>query len=462
MPGKPRRTVVGLFVVFTAGLAGAEEAPVALIGRVLDPQGRPAAGAAIHLLAVEELGPQDGTSAADGSFSFPVLPGIYRLSAEKDGFGAARRSAPLRVVHGTPPARIDLRLQRPATFSGRIVGLAPQELAAADVRLFGGHRGASGRLAVVGGGFRAYDLPPDQWTVQVRAGGRFVEISASLGEGEAAVRDVVFPRRFPVRGRVVGPDGAPIAGAGIQFRRAAPDQDPPIATTGRDGRFALLSPAGRYEAWAEASGAAPAAVTVDVVDRAVTGIEIRLPPGATLSGRLLGLRLDDCRQPFYLYAMGASPVGEAGHAAGGRYTISGLGPGDWKVVGHCDNQVAWGQLRVPAGEPHPILDLDFRPGRLTLSGKLRGEPGERYLVSLTYDFVPAGPGTVEVASGGSFRFTGLRSGGYRIAVFQPDLPGDDLYDGVPGRESRSASIAAVAQQDLTITADRELVLEVRP
>src|SRR5262249_42332694 len=147
-------TKAALFLSLLAGLSGAGWAavppppPFVVSGRVLDPQGRPAAGATVHLIAHRKFGPRTGTTGKDGRFIFPVQEGgIYRLSAEKAGYGGVRRPEPLRV-RAIPASEIVLRLHRPALLSGRILGLPESELRNADLILDFGHVGATGRITV--------------------------------------------------------------------------------------------------------------------------------------------------------------------------------------------------------------------------------------------------------------------------------------------------------------------------
>ncbi|HYX25930.1 MAG TPA: carboxypeptidase-like regulatory domain-containing protein [Thermoanaerobaculia bacterium] len=186
---------------------------------------------------------------SNGAFSFPVQEGgIYRLSAEKDGYGGVRRAEPLRVREAALSA-VELRLHRPASFSGRVLGLTDKELAGLALTLHGGHIGADGELKREGGGrYRVSDLPPGEWTLVAETGDRSTVVSATLAEGETKVLDVVFPPLSPVRGRVLGMDGSHVAGALVLCPGAKYEQG--RTESGKDGRFVSLAAGDCVRIWA--------------------------------------------------------------------------------------------------------------------------------------------------------------------------------------------------------------------
>ena len=118
-PGRPARRLptliaVALFVLPIPALA----AP--LSGRVLDPEGRPVAGA--RVLADGPLGVQTTRTDADGRFALPDLPdATYRLFVEAEGL-----SAPPRTVRtGEDTSGIELRLALAPYTEAVVVSAAP-------------------------------------------------------------------------------------------------------------------------------------------------------------------------------------------------------------------------------------------------------------------------------------------------------------------------------------------------
>lgn len=238
------------------------------------------------------------------------------------------------------------------------------------------------------------------------------------------------------------------------------------AIAAADGRFIARVPAVSRTAWARDPGHAPAMVAVALpAAGAVDGVEIRLQPSVTLTGRLLGLEAPDCK--LDLYARGVAPFAFQGHAdAPGHYGVPGLGPGNWTVVATCGEQSALRLSSLRPGEAAPTLDLDFGPGPLTLSGRVLGEPGARYEVSLDRLFAPAPAlGRAEVGSGGRFHFSGLQPGTYLIYVFEPELPADTLLPPFPRPDGEvfgsGDSYESIDQREVELESDREVTLDVR-
>jgi hypothetical protein len=438
--------------------------PPIVSGRVLDPQGQPASGATVHLIAHHRFGPGRAKTGKDGAFSFPVeVGGIYRLTAEKDGFGSARRAEPLRI-RGSMPG-IELRLNRPAGLSGRVVGLTAKELAGLSLTLEDQHEGASGTLKVEADGrYRVINLPPGDSRLQAQAGARSAQALVTVAEGDTKTVDVVFPRLTPVKGRVLRPDGTPAAEAPVIC--PGPGYDQGSTYSGKDGRFVSLAPEECKRVWARTDKDAPASAPVNVGAGPVDGITIHLQPGRTLTGRFLGLRDPDCK--LSLLADGAGPFVMDGHVvAPGHYAIPGLGTGTWGVTATCGKYSAVGSVQIRSGETAPTLDLDFGPGHLVLSGRLLGEPGARYEVSLEQIFAPASPiGRAEVKSGGTFRFANLRPGNYVVYILEPDLPSDSIYRRparLDGEEifGTGDSYESIDQTKIDLQADREITLDVR-
>src|SRR5207248_2007131 len=110
------------------------------------------------------------------------------------------------------------------------------------------------------------------------------------------------PERISVDGRVLGPDGKPMADVGIYLARDTTVSITPArrAVSGKDGRFHFrLDPAafekahGRADAWrnarvvAVADGFGPAWATAGWA--AEGGLTLRLAPDAPLDGRILTL-----------------------------------------------------------------------------------------------------------------------------------------------------------------------------
>lgn len=103
----------------TAPPAGTAEAPAVALaegavvqGRVLDPQGKPAAGIQVFEFggSVYEQGPAKTVTDAEGRFRLEgVLPGMARIAAHSEDLGRPRAEATLPVSRD--PSRLELRLE---------------------------------------------------------------------------------------------------------------------------------------------------------------------------------------------------------------------------------------------------------------------------------------------------------------------------------------------------------------
>jgi protocatechuate 3,4-dioxygenase beta subunit len=183
-----------------------------------------------------------------------------------------------------------------------------------------------------------------------------------------------------VRGRVVGPSGELIAGAlvdnGDRFDRAA-------VVTDASGHFAVPMSEERFEISVTRAGYAPGHFT----DRQRTGsgeVGIRLGRPGAISGRLLGLRPGEAATAS---VEGVDSLHQQDSDAmidrDGRYDLTGLRPGRWKVTAQVWPQEITGEVRVNAGE---TAKLDLRiPRVFPVRGRvigLDGMPAPNVSVSL--------------------------------------------------------------------------------
>ncbi len=281
---------------------------------------RPVGGAIVR--AVVPSGGADAhsataRSAADGTFTLRGLTAAtYELTANANGHFAR---APVAATAGTETeVRVDLG--RTGSLSGRIVGgggAAPEEFTAKILRVEGA-RGTTRavRRALPGEGpgtFRATDLAPGRYVVEVDAGAAARTTSDPIEVGEAEDVDGVVVRLAAggeVVGRVVDAKGAPVAGVTVHLLPPEFDASSPVAEvlvlepylgrsarTGADGRFDLPHvAAGRYGVrllGADGGAAFVPGVRVEEGEAADVG-DVELA-GA---GRLSGVALDVDGRPL--------------------------------------------------------------------------------------------------------------------------------------------------------------------
>ena len=263
------------------GVALQLEPEVTLAGLVLDPGGRPVAGARVlagtepaTLGWVGRTAPATITS-ADGRFRFEALDaGRVTLRVEKEDVGTASWSG--RGLRAGTNHQLVLRLDAGAGLAGRVRlpdgRPAPGAVVYAEYpgqrrTFFDGHgreHVASRAVAGADGAYTLRGLSPGVLRVTAsRDGGplrsrRHVSPTA-LAAGELKTLDLVVPREQHVSGRVLRPDGRPAAGALVLVHVG--DTRPPIgfsrrAVADQDGRFSVrdLDGGELYNVWADQPG----------------------------------------------------------------------------------------------------------------------------------------------------------------------------------------------------------------
>ena len=149
-------------------------------------------------------------------------------------------------------------------------------------------------------------------------------------------------------------------------------------------------------------------------------IEVTLPPGATLQGRIFGMASGE---PVLVEAQGPDRRIGAWTEPDGSYRLADLAPGVWQVTAsvavdpaHPTHQVT-AVVEIPDAAADLSLDLAFELGDLTLEGRLAGAPAEPYALRLLPRSRTA-PIALALASDttGRFTFRRLRPGAYRLQV----------------------------------------------
>ncbi len=195
----------------------------------------------------------------------------------------------------------------------------------------------------------------------------------------------------PMKGRVTstgataGAGGAPVPGAKVCLSwppaepGAAPDE-PVCANSGEKGEVSWpLVPDGKLTARINADGLLPLEATVDAASRQPVWT---LKPGAKVSGAVT----DSNGQPLAGAPVTAADLlrqtgkddkpPSAVTGEDGRFTVSGLSPGRWRIVIEpADAESVSRELDVRSGSTNDIGALRARPG-LPLSGTVSGPDGE--------------------------------------------------------------------------------------
>jgi protocatechuate 3,4-dioxygenase beta subunit len=314
------------------------------------------------------------TSGVDGAFRLAFRDSdaagkALSLDVEKDGFTPRHLRLDPAEVAAADAAPLTVRLDPGSRLTGHILGVEAEGLQEVTVEILQGsdrHRSPVSR----DGEFRIAGLAPGELIATASSEGRCGSIRTTLepGGGET-VLDLEIPAGLAARGRVLAPDGTPVADASVEFQSV--QESPDCATeasvradTEEDGTFSTPLQEGRYIVLAHAEGYAPtvqeAPLTVARVP--VEGLELRLGPGMALGGRLLGLTPEEILRAS-VKAVAGPVYRTARLAADGTYRFADLGPGEWSI--HAEVRLAEGfrqrneKVTLERGEAAPPFDLDF-------------------------------------------------------------------------------------------------------
>jgi hypothetical protein len=185
-------------------------------GFVVDGQGRPAAGAEVH---VGGRVPEVVTTGAGGGFSVEVEPGDHIVSARR-GSEAGSLASPIIVSAGKTVRDVRIQLGESAALEGHVVAKAtgaPIEGARVDVSPYG-NNGDSGRAVTDGAGFFSVgQLAPGSYDVMVSAQGYAESLRRALtvAAGERFSVEFQLAGTGTVEGFIRDSGGQPVPGAQV-------------------------------------------------------------------------------------------------------------------------------------------------------------------------------------------------------------------------------------------------------
>ena len=220
-----------------------------VLGVVVDPAGRPVAGATVHASADGKVIPRPRAAETDQGGRFwirevpPSATGLYATHPDH----ARSETAP--IVTAARNLDMVLRLTPGAMLVGRVVDEAGRPVAHFVARVSQGEdAGADRRMLNVadpGGAFEARGLSVGTWRVRVTAPGYPAAESAPVALAAGVTGDVGvirLERGANVRGRVVRAGTAlGIAGARVRLDGMGADGGGPSVATDAEGRFLLAA-----------------------------------------------------------------------------------------------------------------------------------------------------------------------------------------------------------------------------
>ena len=310
--------------------------PQGLLGRLVDEDGAPLAGVAVHLIespgddpVMTALAPQrrqllapitSTESDADGTFSLGLRVAEerrYDLYVRSPAHAFARRAG-LRVLPATWHDLGDLVLQSGTTLRGRVTVAGRPQLPAPDavVRVTAGGTftdealqalsGESGLIAHADGdGYYELRHAPTRGVIEVSAlapgFARVTRRDVELHPERPVVVDFALPTGAALTGVVRDPDGAPVEGAQVTVWPNGPDATPLAGASDTRGGFSVhgLHPDSRPRVEVRAPGfavateegvelASPLLLTLHPMHR--VRIRVENPRGAVLRSYRLALR----------------------------------------------------------------------------------------------------------------------------------------------------------------------------
>lgn len=407
-----------------------------LRGRVFGPDSEPLEGALVEIIN-NPFGNASAYTRKDGSFTLSIpQTEKFELLASKRGYSPARLDD-WSVVGASEG--LELRLERMSGLSGRILGVAPEDLPGVEVTASNEYIFERPGFVDPEGIYRILELSPGSWEVTARLGSRLVEAQAAIHPGEETILNLSLPIMNSVSGRVVGAKGEPIPGALVKLTSTTAEEG---AGTGADGSFSIDARDGTYVLVAKAEGYSVTRLEepVTVAGAPVDGLEIRLAQGASVSGRILGLRpgVDDSVNVW-------AQVGQFRHfgdVEDGGYLIDSLAPGEWQVTAQYGVNKVTRSVTVIPGQEAVALDLPLSPGNLTLSGRVAAyrslKGGSVQLQRIDDPELKAYDG---LDDGAAFRISHLPPGRYLLTL-------------------QESNVRTLSTQEIDLTADLELVIQV--
>ncbi len=445
--------------------------PGAVTGRLLSPDGTPAAGIRIAAVPVDSEA-QAGApilfgisqTDADGRYRIENIPpgryfifaGLIEFPSYYSNATSLDRASAITVDAGTTAAGIDFKMARPAglTVSGRLDLPSTMRMAAATVTLSSQTpRGTSSNSVQfrVGsdGAFEFLKVSPGEYRLTSTLLG---SMPVSLTIGEMDRTDVVIPvvdcnSGVSVKGKLVGAPASPIRTMSLTGSRAG---CAPTTSVNPDGAFSFSGvPDGEYRIQLTPSPLGWAVTGVSVGKTDIENLEVRLPASLAIKGHAT---VED-GSVVPRTSRGTPIAIQARRNGGGDVVASILDDGTFELPlpegsyrisisgvpsGYVLKSITQGSrdLSLSTLEVYGDVSQDIR---LTLAPARRPDAGVRLTGRLSFastGAMPKSEGVVLVSTSGSrnaplrestltpdgaFEFSGVPPGVYNLETF-PDTP----------------------------------------
>lgn len=392
---------------------------VAIVGTVTD-RGTPQAGVIVTIDGDTMSGTRTTTTDDTGHFAFDELPeGSYRAWAWHGDLVARARRVP-RLGRG-PFAPVELALEQGAIVVGRVVDRQTGGGVSAAVVLTplpdaeGEELDEAPRFARTdaGGVFRVEGVPDGRWTADAWAPGWITIGSVDFAAGRGTPQIEMVPGGI-VEGRVIGPDGKPLAGVTVSALEDARGGGKEVSAAAADDRLRRFSGQGPRDPLASAPTVSAVARPGDLqfVPRGELGVllgPIPYPPPAGSARTWQATIVDDTiAVPMIPGGPALAPIAtDPAYTAqwytddAGTFRLTGVPAGEFWIVADSPGYVpARVRVKLSLGQVVTGIELQMLDGRY-VAGRVtnqRGEPVAGAILTFTPKDGPERLGIVESVS----------------------------------------------------------------
>jgi uncharacterized GH25 family protein len=467
----------------------------AVEGVVADKDGKGAAGVSLSAYSrTRAQGQNAAISDAEGTFRIEGVTAAEDIVVNATGAGGLRgASDPFRIGEGETTQGIRVTLKAAGTIAGRVRREDGATAQGASLRVVPGkydpnnmwnwnwqRQSAPSWPVGADGSFRAEGVAPGTYTLVATMDGAAMSEGpvVTLAEGEVKEGvEVVLPEERKVTGKVLDPDGKPVAGATIRVRPMSQqnqwfggqDNEPAHGTTDAAGAFALrgLGKA-QVRIHVRAEGFGESSQTVDPPK---DDLVFNLAAGLTLEGIITeeGGSAPAAGVNIWAYPKvqqpGMNPGRNAVTGKDGSFVLKDLAAGQWTLTigpNWDDAKSDWAQKTmqdVEAGSKDMRISLSKG---LPIAGKIRDENGKAVTGFWIQAMGKDSAGNVDgsrmrngqTQPDGSFRIGGLPAGSYDLTFNWNGMQGSSggfAPMTVRGVQAGTEDVSVVARAGLTIS-----------